>query len=126
MSEAKGPSFNYEGCVLIYGSHRMTYEMLEKFLAHCPVNMGKLRAAYTEQDYENLAIFAHSVKGMALYIAAKGLENASLEVKHAVEGQQVDRLPELIASLEAEVARVTTDVQNQLAQAQQPDVLEPE
>lgn len=93
--------------------------VLNKFRESAPADVAEIQRAFARQDWQQIALIAHRLKGAALAVAAHPLCDQACNLETAARQQEFDRIEAGIASLNntmAQVIRVT--LQNPTAQAQ--------
>jgi HPt (histidine-containing phosphotransfer) domain-containing protein len=89
-------------------------EVLAVFTADLPVRLARLRDALQAADAPAIQKLAHSVKGSAGNIGARSLFDISRRLDDASKAGDLVAAAALVASLEAEYARVAAEIQSML------------
>lgn len=72
---------------------------IEMYLKSTPDVIRDFQTEYSEQNYENLRLKAHSIKPQAKYFRIETLENILLEIESIIlNGDDLDKLKPLINS----------------------------
>ncbi len=90
-------------------------EVLQLFLDDVPVRIERLRAAWQAGNAVEMQRAAHSLKGSAGNIGANDLLAVCRVLDDRSKSGDLSNLPELVASLDAEFARVEAEIQRLIA-----------
>ncbi len=85
-------------------------EVLGLFLADVPGRMARLRAAWQDGDAGGVQRAAHSLKGSAGNIGATAMLGVCQELDEQGRAGDLSRLAPLVASLDAEYAKVAAEI----------------
>ncbi len=102
------------GLERMMGDRAMYLRVLARFRSDYAGNVARLRAALDAGDTTLGHRIAHTLKGAAAMIEARGLRTLAVDVEHLLRaGATAD--PQLLAHLEAELARVIAQVDTLIA-----------
>lgn len=87
-------------------------ELIESFLASGTNLMKRLDAAFDEEDFDAIRRVAHSLKGTAGSFYAHRLEQGGAALEQACISGEVERIPELVASVRTEWERFTQELRD--------------
>jgi HPt (histidine-containing phosphotransfer) domain-containing protein len=87
------------------GDREFVAELIGDFLDGLPAQLVALREGSSQGDAEELHRVAHTLKSNAATFGAEGLAEACRELEHAARGAEPAETRELVARVEAEVAR---------------------
>jgi HPt (histidine-containing phosphotransfer) domain-containing protein len=81
-------------------------ELLELFLGDVPSRLEALDQAIAGGDAGAAAAAAHSIKGAAANLSARGVQQQAYTLEHAARGGELAALPEMSRALRSEVERL--------------------
>ncbi len=90
------------------GDRALLLELVGIFVGEAPARLGALRAAVASRDTKVLERLAHSLKGSAGLLGAKGLQGICAELEEVAVGKRLGDAPGLVAQIDSELGRVVT------------------
>jgi signal transduction histidine kinase/CheY-like chemotaxis protein len=117
-SAAEATSWNRaEALDRIGGDEELLRDLCNIFLEESPKLMRKLRQAAAAGDSDGVMQAAHSLKGEAGYLSAKGTSHAARQLEEMGHNKDLSRAGDTLAALEREMASLHLDLK-ELAGAQ--------
>ena len=89
----------------VEGDHGFYIELASDFLGEFPQTLGKLRAALSEGDAQQVERTAHTMKGALLNLAASEASLVAQKIEERGRSKNLTDVDSMVRSLEADVAR---------------------
>ncbi len=99
------------------GDAEFEREILTEYLASAPKDIEKLRATIASGNAAATGGCAHALKGASATIGARGLARIALEIEQAGKANDLSRVPQAMARLEAEFGQLVALIRERLARA---------
>jgi HPt (histidine-containing phosphotransfer) domain-containing protein len=97
------------------GDEEFLRQLIEVFLDDTALRMQELNAALEARDGRVLGRTAHQLKGSSANVGASMLFDLARTLEKMGQGNELARAQEVFAGLEAEYARVRTELEQMLA-----------
>ncbi len=83
-----------EGLARLQGNRKLYRKLILTFVDSCRGGIEEIRAAIAEENYPKILQQAHSIKGSAGNLAAKGINSAALALEHLVKNSSDEPPPQ--------------------------------
>jgi HPt (histidine-containing phosphotransfer) domain-containing protein len=90
--------------------------LAELFILECPKHLNQMRAALRDNNAKNLAHSAHTLKGSAGNFSSKGIYETAQELELLAREGKLDGVPELLKTLEDQLAHFNQILAGMIAQ----------
>ncbi|SMC25791.1 PAS domain S-box-containing protein [Desulfacinum hydrothermale DSM 13146] len=88
------------------GDMELAWEILEDFVEELPQRLQEMREGLQSGDMENVKRSAHTLKGSAANVSAKGLSHCALQVEHAAAEGDPERVEAGLEEVRREAERL--------------------
>ena len=93
------------------GDAALRSEIIQMFIEDCPIRVGEIRAALTEDDAAALVSSAHALKGSAAYLSASIVRGCAADLERLGRERDLTAARALLAQLEAAVAELLPELE---------------
>jgi HPt (histidine-containing phosphotransfer) domain-containing protein len=92
------------------GDDELLAELAQIFEAETPRIMGALRSAIDANDVASVKRVAHTLRGSVAVFGAHAASHAAQSLEHMARGGSLDRAPDALATLDAEIVRLSDEL----------------